>query len=285
MDRTSAGGGRHSARETERSPGARPRNTRWSTGPAPRAVLLDASGTLIEVARPPGETYSLLARDFGGDLDPDTLTAGFRSAFADAPPMAFPGKHGADLDRAERGWWRAVVERVIGAAGGVPELDACFDRLYAHYASAQAWRIYPEVPAVLASLRGRGIALAVVSNFDSRLPPLLDGLGLSAFFDAVVCSGEVGAAKPDGAIFAHALAILGVEASEALHVGDDPEADYEGARAAGLKALLVDRGAAANHAGVIADLGGILERYRGRRTQPDGRRGRRPRGSGWVPDP
>ena len=61
-------------------------------------MLLDASGTLIEVARPLGETYSLLARDFGGDLDPDTLTAGFRTEFANAPPMAFPGKHGADLD-------------------------------------------------------------------------------------------------------------------------------------------------------------------------------------------
>ena len=80
----------------------------------------------------------------------------------------------------------------------------------------------------------------------------------------MVCSGGAGAAKPDGAIFAHALAVLGVEASEALHVGDNPEADYDGARAAGLDALLVDRRAAANHAGVITDLDGILERYRGR---------------------
>ena len=114
---------------------------------------------------------------------------------------------------------------------------------------------------MLTSLRERGVVLAVVSNFDSRLIPLLDGLGLAAFFDAVVCSGEAGAAKPDGAIFTHALAVLGVEASEALHVGDNPEADYDGARAAGLEALLVDRGAAANHTGVITDLGGILERY------------------------
>ena len=227
----------------------------------PRAVLLDASGTLIEIARPLGETYALFARDFGGDLDPDTLAAGFRAAFADAPPMAFPGKRGAALDRAERGWWRAVVRRVTDAAGGVPGFDACFDRLYAHYANTEAWRVYPEVPAALASLRRRGVMLAVVSNFDSRLPPLLDGLGLAGFFDAVVCSGEAGAAKPDGAIFAHALAALGVEASETLHVGDDPEADYAGARAAGIEALLIDRRAAAARAGVITELGGILERY------------------------
>ena len=225
----------------------------------PRAVLLDAAGTLIDVAGPLGDTYSGLAREFGGDLDPETLTTGFRIAFADTPPMAFPGLTGADLDRAERDWWRAVVERVTRAAGGVPEFDAYFDRLYAHYASAPAWRVYPEVPEVLEALRARGLRLAVVSNFDTRLPPLLDALGLATFFDAVVCSGEAGAAKPDGAIFARALAALGVEASEALHVGDSREADYEGARAAGIEALLVDRDADVHPAGTIPDLRGILD--------------------------
>ena len=225
----------------------------------PRAVLLDAAGTLIDVAGPLGDTYSGLAREFGGDLDPETLTTGFRSAFANTPPMAFPGRTGADLDRAERDWWRAVVDRVTRAAGGVPAFDAYFDRLYAHYASAPAWHVYPEVPEVLQALRARGLRLAVVSNFDTRLPPLLDALGLATFFDAVVCSGEAGAAKPDGAIFARALAALGVEASEALHVGDSREADYEGARAAGIEALLVDRDADVHPAGTIPDLRGILD--------------------------
>ena len=225
----------------------------------PRAVLLDAAGTLIDLTRPLGDTYSELAREFGGDLDPGTLAAGFRTAFTDIPPMAFPGRSGADLDRAERGWWRVVVERATRAAGGVPEFDGYFDRLYAHYASARAWRAYPEVPDVLSALRGRGFELAVVSNFDSRLPPLLDALGLAPFFDAVVCSAQAGAAKPDRAIFAHALAALGIEASEALHVGDSREADYDGARAAGIEALLVDRGATAHRAGAITDLRGILD--------------------------
>ena len=225
----------------------------------PRAVLLDAAGTLIDVARPLGDAYSELARDFGGNLDPDTMTAGFRTAFADTPPMAFPGRRGADLDRAERAWWRAVVERVTREAGGVPEFDAYFDRLYAHYASALAWRVFPEVPEVLTALHGRSLRLAVVSNFDSRLSPLLDALDLAPFFEAVVCSGAVGAAKPDGAIFAHALAALGVDASEALHVGDSRVADYDGARAAGIEALLVDRGTTVDRGGTIPDLRGILE--------------------------
>ena len=251
---------RNAMQETKGSPGALPRCARRTPGPVPRAVLLDAAGTLIDVAEPLGETYSRFAREFGGDLDPGALTAGFRAAFRDMPPMAFPGKHGADLDRAERGWWRIVVGRVFGAAGGVPEFDACFDRLYAHYASARAWRVFPEAPEVLAALRERGAALAVVSNFDSRLPPLLEAMGLAAYFDAVVCSGQAGAAKPDRAIFGHALAALGVEAPEALHVGDSREADYDGARAAGIEALLLDRRATADRAGVITDLRGILRR-------------------------
>ena len=224
----------------------------------PRAVLLDATGTLFDVARPLGDAYSELAREFGGDLDPETMTAGFRTAFADTAPMAFPGRRGADLDRAERGWWRAVVERVTRSAGGVREFDGYFDRLYAHYASPPAWRVYPEVAEVLEALRGRGLALAVVSNFDSRLPPLLGALGLARFFDAVVCSGAVGVAKPDGAIFVHALAALGVEASEALHVGDSRVNDYDGARAAGIEALLVERATTGHATGTIPDLRGIL---------------------------
>ena len=235
---------------------------------APRTVLLDAAGTLIDVARPLGEAYSQLAREFGADLDPNTLTTGFRSAFADTPPMAFPGRHGPELDRAERDWWRAVVERVTRESGGVPEFDAYFDRLYAHYASAQAWRVYPEVPGVLAALRERGLKLAVVSNFDSRLPPLLDALGLAPHFDAVVCSSAAGAAKPDRAIFVHALGALGVEASQALHVGDSRVADYHGARAAGIEALLVDRESTAPRGGTIPDLEGVLDHLSESQAQP-----------------
>ena len=215
---------------------------------------------MIDVARPLGETYSLLAREFGGDLDPDTLTAGFRNAFAKAPPLAFPGRQGAELDRAERGWWRAVVERATAAAGDVPRFDAYFERLYSHYAEAHAWWVFPEVPDVLAGLRERGVALAVVSNFDSRLPKLLQSLGIASCFDAVVCSGEFGAAKPDGAIFARALAVLGVEASAALHVGDNRATDFDGARAAGIEALLVDRSVNGSRGDLIPDLRPLLAR-------------------------
>ena len=77
----------------------------------------------------------------------------------------------------------------------------------------------------------------MVSNFDTRLPSILDGLGLGTLLDAVVLPAEAAAAKPDAAIFALALEKLGAEPAEAIFVGNDPARDLEGARRAGLQAV------------------------------------------------
>jgi putative hydrolase of the HAD superfamily len=97
------------------------------------------------------------------------------------------------------------------------------------------------VPALLAELHGLGLRLAVVSNWDPRLPGLLERLHLARWFDAVVYSSAVGVEKPDVRIFRHAVDQLGVSPAAALHVGDARLEDVEGAEAAGLRALLLDR--------------------------------------------
>jgi putative hydrolase of the HAD superfamily len=94
---------------------------------------------------------------------------------------------------------------------------------------------------VLRELGELGVARVVVSNWDVSLRGVLDDTGLAPRLDGVVISAEVGAAKPARAIFEHALAVAGVPAAEALHVGDTAEADLAGARAAGLRALHLDR--------------------------------------------
>ena len=103
--------------------------------------------------------------------------------------------------------------------------------------------------------------IVVVSNWDSTLPALLDRLDLTRYLDGVVVSALVGASKPSREIFATALAAAGVAPHEVLHVGDSPLDDYEGARAAGLPALLLDRAGLA-HDGVesIRTLREILPR-------------------------
>ncbi len=114
----------------------------------------------------------------------------------------------------------------------MPEaFDAYFDTLYAHYADPAAWRLYPEIVTCLAQLRERGLAVAVASNFDSRLPGILKGLGIADLAGPVIYSTSAGVAKPEPGIFHQALAALGVDPARALHVGDGLEPDYHGARA------------------------------------------------------
>lgn len=107
------------------------------------------------------------------------------------------------------------------------------------------------MPETLAALRAQGLRLGVVSNWDTRLPEVLDRLGLAPFFDALVYSSAVGAEKPDRRIFEAALRDLGVLSCEALHVGDGRLEDVEGAQAVGMQALHLTRG---RGAGELRDL-------------------------------
>jgi putative hydrolase of the HAD superfamily len=122
------------------------------------------------------------------------------------------------------------------------------------------FRAYPEVPAVLERLRAGGARLAVVSNWDVSLHDVLERTRLRALVDAVVISAELGAAKPDPAIFRAALDRLGAPAADAIHVGDSVEHDVAGARAAGIEAVLVARNGARPPDGVrvVASLDGLL---------------------------
>jgi putative hydrolase of the HAD superfamily len=212
------------------------------------AVTLDAAGTLIAPVESVGRTYARFAARHGIALAPDDTERSFKEAFAAAPPLAFPGIQATRLADHERAWWRAVVRQAFGPAAEHASFDACFADLFAHYGRPEAWRGFPEVPDTLRLLRERGLRLAVVSNFDGRLLPILGGLGLAPLVDLVVHSSAEAAAKPDPAIFRRALASLGVSAWAALHAGDGLLADVEGARRAGLSAVLVDRGAERRYA-------------------------------------
>ncbi len=228
--------------------------------PTLRALTLDATGTLIALARPAGETYAEVARGFGALLDPETVETALHTALSEMSPLCFPGASPSRIPGLERGWWRELVGRVVDAAGGVESFNPFFDALYEHYARGGAWRAYPEAVETLQALRARGCRTAVISNFDSRLMNILRALELDHYFDLVTYSSASGAAKPEGAIFALTLSRLGVAPEEALHAGNDPRTDVEGARAAGLIGVLVDR--SLEHAdaerGVISSLEDLL---------------------------
>jgi len=141
----------------------------------------------------------------------------------------------------ERGFWRRFVGAVYRRLGGGELPGPLLDELIAHFHEQRHWAVYPDVVDTLRALRDRGLSLLVVSNWDSTLPSLLSRLGLAPFFDHVVVSALVGVSKPDRGIFDVAREAAGLSPDETLHVGDSPTDDYEGARQAGLSALLLDR--------------------------------------------
>ncbi|MFP8880995.1 MAG: HAD-IA family hydrolase [Myxococcota bacterium] len=225
------------------------------------AVLFDAAGTLIELSEPVGETYARVARGFGVDQNADRLDSAFRQAFAQAPPMAFPSADPAELPTLERAWWRRCVQETFARCetdasetgnrfSTQQSFDRFFEVLFATMGGASTWRVAEGALELLRQLRSLRFGIAIVSNFDFRLPALLDDLGIAALVDVVVLASDVGAAKPDPALFERAMAQLRVSPDNTLVVGDHQEQDIAAARYAGLRAVDV---------GSLATLGELMK--------------------------
>jgi len=205
-----------------------------------RAVLFDATGTLIELRERVGESYARIAERHRVRIPAWRIDDAFRRILARSEPRVFPDADLDDVPGLERAWWRAVVRATFRAADQtIPfaDFDAFFAEVWAWYATADAWRTRPGVLESLAALRRDGLALGVVSDFDYRLHEILESLEIAELFDVVTLAGEHGFAKPDARLFEVALRALGCTAAEALYVGDDPDRDLAGARRAGLAAL------------------------------------------------
>jgi putative hydrolase of the HAD superfamily len=119
--------------------------------------------------------------------------------------------------------------------------DMFFDELYSLFAAPEVWRVYPDVLDVLQALKARALIMGVISNWDIRLGPLLEGLGLMPYFDHVVLSAVVGWEKPHRRIFESALELAGVPAGRALHIGDNYQQDVVGAQQVGIYAVWLRR--------------------------------------------
>lgn len=201
-----------------------------------RAVLLDALGTLVELEPPvPALRAELAAR--GVEVDDAEAGATLLAEITYYRAHHLEGSDPAAVARLRRRcaeeMREALPERVRDA---LP-----LDELEVAMLAALRFRPYPEAPAALEDLRRRGMRLVVVSNWDVSLHDQLAQDGLGRLVHGVVSSAELGAAKPAPAAFTHGLALAGVGAEEAAHVGDRVEEDVEGARAAGIEPVLVVR--------------------------------------------
>ncbi len=205
-----------------------------------KAISFDAVGTLFYLTKTVGDHYAYVGREVGLDFDAKELERAFHAAWKKAPQRAaIDGPREND----DRGWWRKLVDVVLDqVAPSLSEFDRdnFFEIAYEHFAEPGVWELYPEVPEVLEKLRPP-FQLAVISNFDGRLRFILQHLGISKFFTHIFVSSELGADKPDPEIYRRALKFIDLKPNEVLHVGDDPERDWEAASAAGLSIFRLDR--------------------------------------------
>jgi putative hydrolase of the HAD superfamily len=203
---------------------------------APKAVLLDALGTLVELQPPVDRLRDELRERCAVDVDGATAGAALGAEIAYYRSHLQDGRDAASVAVLRRRCAEVLKEGLGEAAA-----DAPIEPLEAALVAALRFRADPGAAEALTQLRLRGARLVVVSNWDFSLHEVLVSTGLRPLIDGVVVSGEVGVAKPDPAIFALGLELAGASAAEAVHVGDDLTVDVAGAQAAGITPVYVRR--------------------------------------------
>lgn len=201
-----------------------------------RAVLLDALGTLVGLEAPaPRLVAALAARGV------HVSEARARTAMA-AEMAHYRSQHHRGAEPAGLAAVRRECADVLGRALGRAAAGLDDEERLAVLLESLRFFAYPEVPGVLVRLRAAGLALVVCSNWDVSLVQVLHETGLSGLVDGVVVSAVEGVAKPDPELLMRALRLVGdVDPVAAVHVGDSVAADVRGARAAGIRPVLVRR--------------------------------------------
>ncbi|GJL65814.1 MAG: hypothetical protein NPIRA05_07850 [Nitrospirales bacterium] len=208
-----------------------------------KVVFFDAAGTLIHIKGAVADVYLQYARNYGVQPTPQLTAAiqsAFLQAFQQAPPPVFHVSQPEKLKQCERLWWFDIVHAVFYRVGMFEQFDDYFEEVYEAFGTGLHWKVDPEVFPVLQTLKELDYELGIISNFDTRLFQILEDLSLRPFFDTVTISSLVQAVKPSKQIFHYALNEHVVEPHEALHIGDSLKDDWEGARHAGLQAVLLN---------------------------------------------
>ncbi|KAL1755665.1 HAD-like domain-containing protein [Schizophyllum commune] len=207
-----------------------------------RLVTFDALHTLITPRAPIHVQYSNTFAPYLGVLDPDALKRSFKTALKEV--------HKSDLTYAKGShtWWGEVIKRTALNAGADPKdvdkhLEEIVPRLLKVFSSREGYKAFDDALPSVMRLKELGISTAVVSNADSRMHMAIRDLELSSFLGPIVLSEEAKIAKPSADIFLDAMRRVdpSIKPEECLHVGDELEADYRGATAAGIHALLLRR--------------------------------------------
>jgi putative hydrolase of the HAD superfamily len=199
----------------------------------PRAVLFDVDFTLCR----PGpelsaERYARIAARHGITLDVGRYEGARESA-------ALNLKRHPELLHDDTIWHRFTAEIFVGMGGPDELASDCATEIEQGWEVSENFELFEDALPVLEELRAAGLGIGLVSNGIRDLTEFVAHHRLDV--DAIVDSRRHGRVKPHPTIFQAALELLGVDAADAVMVGDSLEEDVEGARALGLRAILIDR--------------------------------------------
>ncbi|MFQ5758297.1 MAG: HAD family hydrolase [Candidatus Bathyarchaeia archaeon] len=201
--------------------------------PQVKAVLFDLGGTLVYTTEIP-EVYKRMLEAHGIKRSIEEISHAHEET----------EKH-LDIQKLatlfEEYWIRWNLQ-ILGRLGIEQNVRALAETIADRWWDYSDVELYPDVEETLQQLREMGLKIGIVTNgLESDYRQVLQKVGLLDFFDVTVGIDTVGKMKPHRDIFLHALKKLEVSPSETLFVGDRLEEDYEGARRAGLRPLLIDR--------------------------------------------
>lgn len=203
----------------------------------PSVVLLDVGDTMAKANPSWRDVYATVFSSHGIEATVDGFESAFREAWGE---WAHEGPFEAT---AEASFQRFMeLDQLVFDRLGYPDLPEAFFRdVDLAFRQRSAFYVFPDVIPALDTMQAAGLRLAVVSNWGWYAPELLQTLELARHFEVMSISARVGYQKPHAAIFEHALDLLEVTPEQAIHVGDDPEADVLGARRVGIEPVLIDR--------------------------------------------
>lgn len=207
-------------------------------------VFLDAGYTLFTANPSPSKYYHQVCSRHGCDVTLEQMVNAMRGIWVEqvVPEMNDPHAEFFCSDEEDRQWWwnydREVFRRL-----SIPEEKhiEIFDEIYGFFADPFAWELYPDTLDALEQLKSNGLALAIVSNWNSSLRRVVEGLRIDGYFDFMIASAEAGIKKPSPKIFYAAMERASVGPSQAVHVGDTYLTDVQGARRAGIRGIMLDR--------------------------------------------
>lgn len=211
--------------------------------PAPpiSCVFFDCGSTLIDPCPSVAEQFVIVANRRGHDLTIDEVSPHMPlvDRYYETEYLK-DGSFWVSPNRAVQ-LWHDIYRLMCRLTGLTADAEGMASEMFASYLEAENWMVYPDVVPALHALKERGLMLAVVSNWDPGLADLMRGLKLLPYFDEVVASAAVGYRKPDPLIFQLACERLDAAPACCVHVGDNVEADVQGALDAGVIPCLLDR--------------------------------------------